>query len=676
MSFDLQTNIEAKLVDIESLPPIGYDRVIKYADAELARIKPIYDDLLQARHTLFDLPNSALSSDRPITDQLYNENSYNAQWTKDDLRLRKAAVEFHMETEKLDDDPQDDENLRRHKKAYRQSIIEAAEFLGGYLAPLEPGKSPNELDRHLGIRESTLSPESPLNADVVVIPTAAALSNHMRIRDTTRNIESGALTTQRIIVTTGERTIPDAEKAKVEAKGYRSGDTEFEAALYAFEDITGITIADLPIKTIPATYGTNTPETKYIQAQVAIGQQNIDLIVLEAGYDRENRHDSTGRSVGRASTDETFYAALPFIEKEPGLVVIESHDAWAPYQEVIGSQVFGLYADKNVVAIGPFKDDRIVLKDDGTIDITSAQGVVDEIGKCHDDLMKLRMRAENAKSPEMALLGRLVRPIPDMSTSLDKKQNYREHPIKSSPEFENEPLVNAWGYGLAAQSYYSRENEATTDPIPGVPKEVYIRQSLAETLAIVNSKLDNPIIAAFFGGEVELYIEEGIRDRAIQKKVREEYYPDLVRNDHPGITDTEVEARVDAQFAKPSESDESPAPHETGAAFDIILRYKQDSKEYVPDCKVPMGLKDGDTGDVITPDYYEHVSVLTEKDEDSRIRNFRRAFYNIMTGSAFDMNTGFVVNPTELWHWSRHDQLAAKVSGQDAALYGHANKVQ
>ena len=675
MSFNYETNIdiEASLADIESLPPIGYDRVIHYIDAELARIKPAYNAIMEARHNLYDMVDSGLDSKTPIDEQLDPENSYNSQWTKPDLRLRKGGVEFHTEPEKLDDDPKDSEELSRRKKIYRQSIIKAAETLGGYLFPGAPGRSPDELDRHLGMRESTLSPEQPLVAEAAIVPAAAALSNHMRLRDTLRNIESGALQTNRIIITAGERAIPAAEKAKVEAKGYRSGDTEFEAVIRAFEDLTNTPLEDQPTKTLRATYGTNTPDTQYKTTQLTLGDTNVEVIVLEAGYDRERRHDETGRSIGRASTDETFYAALPFMKKDSDRIVIESHDAWIPYQDVIGNQVFGLYADKEVVSIGPFKDDRIVLDENGEFDMTLAQGVVDEIGKRHDDLVKLRVLAENAKSPEIALLGRLVRPIPDMTGPLERKKDYREHPIKSPPEFENEPLVNAADYGIAGQSYYSRKNAVIEKGIPGVPKEIMLRKSYAETLAMLNKKLDNPIITAYFGGEVEMYIEEGIRNRATQTKVREEDYPAYLRQENPDITEEEILDIVNGQFAAPSKDGESPSPHEVGA-FDARLRYKHADKGFVEDSLVPLGFDDGEHGPRIIPDFYEHNGGYTP--DAVQARNFRRAYYNIMTGAAFNIHTGLVANPNEIFHWSRHDQLAAKVTGQPAALYGLPNTVQ
>jgi D-alanyl-D-alanine dipeptidase len=674
MSFHIEKNTEIDPTAVESLPPIGYDRIIRYTDSELARIKPAYTQLLQARHDLYAMQDSQLSPAISVEDQLYPENSYNSQWTKPDLRLRKGGVEFHMEPEKLDDEPSDSPEYRQRKKAYRQSIIKAAQTLGGYLFPGDPGVSPNELDRHLGMRESILSAEKPITAETVIIPAAAAFSNHMRIQDTLRNLQSGALKTNQVIITTGERIVPGAERAKVEAKGYRSGDTEFEAAIRAFEDLSGTPIEEVPTKLLPSTYGTNTPETKYKSTRLSIGSASVEVIILEAGYDRERRNDETGRSVGRASTDETFYAALPFMDNGEGTVVIESHDVWIPYQEVIGNQVFGLYGNKEVIATGPYKDDRIVFDENGQLDMNLAQGAVDEIGKRHDDLVRLRLQAKNAKSPEIALLGTLVRPIPDSSAAYVRKQGYREHPIKPTPEFEQEPLVSIAEYGLAGQSYYSRPNVATGEGLGFVSKEILLRKSIAETLQVLNEKLNNPMITAFFDGEVELYIEEGVRTREVQKQVREHDYPALLRKNHPELSDVEIEKKINDLFAAPSQEGSSPSPHETGAAFDVTLRYKQENKGYVPGVAVDLGHEDGQTDDTITPDYFEHPHTLHT--DTVRVRTIRRAFYNIMTGAAFNMTTGFVVNPTEFWHWSRHDQLASKVAGQPAALYGAANAVQ
>jgi D-alanyl-D-alanine dipeptidase len=669
MSFEFQHHPDAHLADVEYLPPVGYERVLDYSIRELDRLKPIYAKLVQSRIDLYGA-SSELSSDIPVTDQTYDDNSYHAAWYKKELRLRHGGAEFHNESEKLDDHPDDTPEQTRRKAAYRQSILTAMKELGGYSLDLTPGKSSDPLDQKLGIRESILDPKHPIEAGVVIVPAAAGISNHMRIRDTLRNIESGAIQTNRIIIATGERTVGAAEQSRVEAKGFRAGATEFELATKAFEDLTGYTLPETEPHTMPANYGIATPDTKFIQATVPVRGMPIEVTIIEAAYDRTRRHDVTGKQFDRANTDETFYATLPFMKKGAETVVIESHDVWIPYQEVIGNRVLGLYADKTIMATGPYKDDRVIYTENGEIDLSLGQGVVDEMGKRIDDLTKLLIEAENAKSPELALLGRLVKPIPDMSGAHGLKSGYREHPIdtQSSPEISNEPLVTLSDYGIAGQSYYSRGNALANEGLPGVSPEVKLRKSIAETLSIINHKLQSPLIADFFGGAVELYVEEGVRSQDTQRHLWSTAIPDLLKAQHPHLNDEEINERVKDLIAKPREEDSSPSPHETGAAIDVILRYKQDSPTFVKGTEVPMGHFDGNTSGNITPDYYEHIS-LTD-DDDPRIRNFRRAFYNIMTGSAFNITTGLVVNPTEFWHWSRQDQLAARVGGQGKALYG------
>jgi len=87
---------------------------------------------------------------------------------------------------------------------------------------------------------------------------------------------------------------------------------------------------------------------------------------------------------------------------------------------------------------------------------------------------------------------------------------------------------------------------------------------------------------------------------------------------------------------------------------------------------VEMGRTDGDTSKRANPDYYEMHSPHTPQ-EVLALRN-RRAFYAIMTGAAFAIDTGFQNNPTEWWHWGRGDQLSARMAGQVTAVYSLAEQ--
>lgn len=264
----------------------------------------------------------------------------------------------------------------------------------------------------------------------------------------------------------------------------------------------------------------------------------------------------------------------------------------------------------------------------------------------------------------------LLQPIPNMDGLRERKKAYNELPIDTSHPKFNEPLVDVAGYGLAGQAYYSRPNAATDQPVPGVPTNMYLRQSVAETLAKINTSLRNPIFTDFFGGEVELYVEDALRPVSLQTRLHDELIPALLRDNHPGISDEEVAERIKDLIAVPSPDPQKPSPHATGGALDIILRYKQGTTEYVEDSQVPMGHSDGDTSERILPDYFELNEPQT--DDDKQAQRNRRTYYAIMTGKAFGVDTGLVCNPTEWWHWGSGDQLAAKVRGDEAAYYSLA----
>lgn len=264
----------------------------------------------------------------------------------------------------------------------------------------------------------------------------------------------------------------------------------------------------------------------------------------------------------------------------------------------------------------------------------------------------------------------LLESVPNMEELRERKKGYNELPIDTSHPKFNEPLVDIADYGIAGQAYYSRPNAATEKPVPGVPTNMHLRKSVAETLTKINEALRNPAITQFFGGEVELYVEDALRPVSLQTKLHDELIPALLRDNHPDMTDEEVDERIKDLIAIPSSDPKKPSPHATGGALDVILRFKQDTNDYVEDSQVPMGHSDADTSQRILPDYFEINAPQT--DDDRVAQRNRRAYYAIMTGKAFGADTDFVCNPTEWWHWGTGDQLAAKVRGDDKAYYSLA----
>jgi hypothetical protein len=373
------------------------ERITARIHEKFARMTPAMEQLLEARHAIFTLPPTSLeqphgtyfSSDMPIVDQLYKESSYNTAFFYTDLGLRgQGVVEFHNEREKYDPLPTDDDELLAKKAAYRQEIIKAGIELG-FIATHHPnGLTP--LDQQLGIETSELPPITE-TVDAVVVAGAAGLTNAKRLHDTIRNIESGAIKTNRIIFATCDRPVGEAEKARAEAGGFRAGTTEYESVRYTTEDLLGIAL-NTEYQS-PVNYGHDL-SAAVIDTEVVIGDNPLTLSIVSAPFNPERLVN--GHPANRANTEETFRAASDLLRPGNGTIVIESHDAWVPYQELIGEKVFGLGLGKDVIGTGPYNSDRLVTTNDGRLDIRAAECVIDEIAKSYLMLTDVLVAAANA----------------------------------------------------------------------------------------------------------------------------------------------------------------------------------------------------------------------------------------------------------------------------------------
>lgn len=264
----------------------------------------------------------------------------------------------------------------------------------------------------------------------------------------------------------------------------------------------------------------------------------------------------------------------------------------------------------------------------------------------------------------------LLRPVPDMAQAREQKVGYREYPLLSV-QGEDDPLVDIAQYGIAGQSYYSRPNNATGQPLPGVEPTVLLRKSIAERLALINYQLQqSEEVSELLGGQVELYVDEGLRSLEVQEYLYEHAFPELIARQNPTFSSEEILVKRDELIAKPPKKNEAPSPHATGAAVDVKLRYRHDSLGFVPHADVSMMLKRKSTTGIANPDYYEHLEHITAEDE--KIQQHRRIFYWIMRGALLDEDSGFVVNPTEWWHWSYGDQMWAKLTQAPHAFYSFA----
>jgi D-alanyl-D-alanine dipeptidase len=264
----------------------------------------------------------------------------------------------------------------------------------------------------------------------------------------------------------------------------------------------------------------------------------------------------------------------------------------------------------------------------------------------------------------------LTQPIPDLTEARKVKAGYREHALLDDGVHSDEPLVDIELYGIAGQSYYSRPNNATSDPVPGVEPTILVRKTIAEKLAAINYELQNSdVIEKLFGGKVELYIEEGFRPPELQAKLYNETFPYIIGQQHPDWSEKQILKRRDELSAAPPEKGK-PSPHATGAAIDVKLRFQHEHLGYVTGLDIDMGHGDADTSGTANPDYYEHLATYSRADK--KAQKSRRIFYWVMKGGLNGDDSGFVVNPTEWWHWSYGDQMWAHLTRAPRAFYGHA----
>jgi hypothetical protein len=365
-------------------------KLIEFTNSELKKIDTFVKPLIALRHDLFMVSGSEYSQDLPIADQLYDDASYNVDFISHDLGLRKGnTLDYHQTTEKYDKGLSEEHAERDY--IYRQSILTAAQELG--FVSKHPKVASDPLDQYIGILDSELEPIHEQVA-AVVINGAAGMSNVKRVRDAIRNIESGAINTDRIILSAGTRPVSDAEKSRVKAP-YRAGDSEYELMIYATEDLLGITFESTS-DTINVEYGENLT-AKVETAYATIGDRLVTIQAVEAPFDTQ-RTMSDGSKAKRINTEETFLAALPLIEGKKGAVVMESHDAWTPWQNLIAHKVFGLAQNRTVYPAGPFNAERVFWSEENGqnyMEIRAPQDVVDEIVKTYKQLVQMQTNLLN-----------------------------------------------------------------------------------------------------------------------------------------------------------------------------------------------------------------------------------------------------------------------------------------
>lgn len=649
--FELSGDTKGRLPAPSSGEALRYAaEIASLASGVLCTLEPALYELASHRYKLFPQAQLTPNDERPegpLDTRLYGDPSYDSQFIRHLLDLRQhGLLSFQHTTENYNPDESDPPEVAEVKRVYRQAILHTALELGFLHRELGP---PLELNG----KSLEVAPPKDLapigEVDALIIPGAAGATNGIRLCGALEALRSGAVSTDHLIMTACDRPVSDPEKQRAAAVGLPAGDTEFELCIGAAETACGGIIWEK--SEIEAPYPSDHP-TKVHQAWVRLvtpeGMKTMTLSVLSAPIN-SRRTMTDGSRPTRANTQDTFRAAYPLIN-EGGKVAICSHDTWIPYQEVAGLDTFGLECGSQIVAFGPQKTNRLA----PDRHLIGAAQIVDEIAKVYSYIAQLNVRAQTLRDSFELIQSYINTPIPSLEAARQAKtaQGYRHIPIAEGGELYHEPTVKLADHGIAGQAYYSRPNATTSRPVGGVDKSLCLRRSVVEKLQSINQFLSLPSVTEFFGGEVELYVEDGLRSTGLQSQLFHELIPAALRRQHPDMTDSAVIERRDQIIARPPTTD-NPSPHTTGGAVDLRLRFKPSpwTPDFIPGSFVSMGHTDGDTGPRNNPDYFEDTPPMTT--EETRAQQHRRLLYHLMT------SRGFTINPHEWWHFDYGNQLWA-----------------
>jgi D-alanyl-D-alanine dipeptidase len=251
-----------------------------------------------------------------------------------------------------------------------------------------------------------------------------------------------------------------------------------------------------------------------------------------------------------------------------------------------------------------------------------------------------------------ALMELRARPIGDLAAARARRTGYRGHPITRSNAHYGEPLVDVRALGIAGENYYFAErNPPYWGRIEGSVPDLKLRQSVAAMLARVNARL-KPL-------GLELFVLDAWRPKAVQAYFHDVWMPGELKKRRPELEGVALTREVETYWAAPSIDDNSPAPHATGAAVDLTIRWIGGEQLW-------MGSLFDDATALAHRDRFENLPADAMSFSDEEARANRRLLHWVMT------DEGFAGLPEEWWHFSWGDQLWAKLTGAPAAHYGLA----
>lgn len=249
----------------------------------------------------------------------------------------------------------------------------------------------------------------------------------------------------------------------------------------------------------------------------------------------------------------------------------------------------------------------------------------------------------------------LVQNVPFIELIEKTKENYRQFPINFENSKINEKVFDIRNFGIAGDNfYYRKDNPPYFQQIPNSIPDLFLRKTVIEKLQRINEKLNKV--------GLELYAFDCYRPIEVQNYFYDFWFPSYLKSVNLSLSGERLEIEVQKYWAKGAKSsaevdENSPSPHSTGGAIDLTIRRKNGEHLF-------MGSIFDDVTEVSNTDFFERKQTKTKLTfSDKEALKNRRFLFWLMA------EEDFVNNPTEWWHFSYGDQMWAKISGKESAIY-------
>ncbi|UWQ18563.1 M15 family metallopeptidase [Jannaschia sp. M317] len=248
-----------------------------------------------------------------------------------------------------------------------------------------------------------------------------------------------------------------------------------------------------------------------------------------------------------------------------------------------------------------------------------------------------------------------ARPLAEeVARAATRRPGYRDHPVDLRDPRGTDPMTEVTAQGIAGQNaYWSDRTAPYHGRVAGSVPDLLLRAPLVTRLQGVDARL------APYG--LQLWVFDAWRPIAVQNHFHTRWMPDHLRTLHPDWDAPRIAFETERYWARGAEGGidpASPPPHATGAAVDLTIRYRDGAELF-------MGTLFDDVSETSNTDALEaDPEGLAFSAREARAN--RRLLYWLM------VEAGFANNPTEWWHFSRGDQMWARITGAEAAYYSIA----